>query len=293
MKKIAALILVLVMCLSLCACVNAMSEEKMDAFLITLSDSKQINSEDCKKTLEKCMKTEEFDLLLETHMSDLLTEGNYSDAANLISRLDKLEYPSCFICEQMMETHIIGLLIGLLTEGDYSAAMDLISELDELEYPSCFVYETMRDYFETNAQKAIVQNDAGGYYDEIQDEFENEYYWYSPLFKEKYSTGSIGTYRYTRDYEFMGDFMIEFEEEYWYDTSVYDTNNSFNAYVYFKGNYVFRIKRNESIPPMDNVYYLETGEDSMFASENYVFVSVEDDQLMIIYDHEKIAVACE
>lgn len=34
MKKIAALILVLVMCLSLCACVNAMSEEKMDAFLI-------------------------------------------------------------------------------------------------------------------------------------------------------------------------------------------------------------------------------------------------------------------
>lgn len=159
----------------------------------------------------------------------------------------------------------------------------------------CFPYQEMKNYIETYGAKVILENGVGGYYDNIQDQYENVQYWYSPLSEQKYSSGSVGTYRYTDRYEFYGDLMYRVTEKYWYDTSPNDPNNSKTPFWYYKdkpiGNAAYvgieMLLRNiAEASGIECLYSIENGDEIMLCA-------IERANIHIIHNREMVTIAYE
>mgnify|MGYP004474203529 FL=1 len=113
-----------------------------------------------------------------------------------------------------------------LSTGYYLSVIDL------------FPYNNFCDAVKSTGTKVITESGQGGYYDKQSSEYKSESYWYSPLFKTRYSKGEIGTYRYTKSYTIAGDLLLSYESTYWYDTLSSDPNNSKGGELRYKGKYI-------------------------------------------------------
>lgn len=338
MKKVLCFIWVFAICLSLCACSFPISDEEINSFLSSLSDSKDFAVETSEKTLEKSLESENFSNLLNQHLEKLISEENYDSAVQLISRLDTLNYPTesltAFLDSKVLEILESSVdieevdqalkIIRRLSRDNYVSenlkarfqqwldafqakafcgdATEMISYIelvksymDDIAYTSiieCFPYLEMKEYFESKGTKAIVYNEQGGYYDAIRTEFEDEDYWYSPLFGERSRSGSVGTYHHTVTHRFGGDFMELSTSKYWYNTDRNDSNNSYSTELYFKGEYIgnanrldlYTLERESFV--IDNLYYIQSDNDILIAS-------VEDARIIIIHDKEMVTIAYE
>lgn len=128
---------------------------------------------------------------------------------------------------------------GSITMFDYSRIVN--AWLDGSYYVTileCYPYDEMIAYIQENGQLVVAQDGLGGYYDSLSSKYKDESYWVDPLANEKVYKGEVGTYQYTESHSLIGDFRVKVTSKYWYMTDKSDPNNSLNATLYYKDDYV-------------------------------------------------------
>lgn len=124
------------------------------------------------------------------------------------------------------------LLIDYISIAEKLSAGYYVSVID------LFPYNDFCAAVKSTGTKVITESGQGGYYDKLSSKYQNERYWYSPLFKKRYSKGEVGTYRYTKNYTFAGDLLLSYESTYWYGTPTDDPNNSEGGELRYKDEYI-------------------------------------------------------
>lgn len=161
----------------------------------------------------------------------------------------------------------------------YAFYLEDLAENEFVNLIDYFPYKEMAVCVKANGEKVIVKQNAGGYYDDKQSDYENEDYWYSPLDGKKTRSGSVGTYRVQETYLFEGDFMVRVNSKYWYDTPSSDPNNSLRASLNYKGNYV-------SGEYWDIQSFLQRAEQG----ETYYICDSDGDEMFFVLEKDRISI---
>ena len=179
-----------------------------------------------------------------SEMSSYIDTDNFEAAVQTISLLD--DYG---IRNEDIKDHFLTYLhdtqtsvfsnSGSITMFDYIRLVN--SWLDGSYYVTileCYPYNEMIAFIRENGQLVIAEDGLGGYYDSLSSKYKDESYWVDPLANEKIYKGEVGTYQYTETHSLIGDFRVKVTSKYWYMTDKSDPNNSLNATLYYKDDYV-------------------------------------------------------
>lgn len=137
MKQIVCVCWVLAFCLSLCAC-GAVSDEDVNSFLHSLSESEKYYSFDATKsaeTLNRCLKNDSFPQLLNQYVTDLITSRDYDSVVQLISHLEVLQYPTDDLTG-ILDASILEKLDKYSDIEDINKVLDVMRNLCAQDYSS-------------------------------------------------------------------------------------------------------------------------------------------------------------
>lgn len=232
-----------------------------------------------------------------TKFEQLVVEGlenhldEWSKGMDFLDNLNRLEYHSEYLKTAVSDwLKRVGTYVFSKNVSEVASYIEQVKDdLDENYYASiinCFPYQELKTYIESNGIKAITEDNAGGYYDSLKNEYEDEDYWYDPLSKRKSRSGSVGEYHYTLSHMFFGDFMMVERAKFWYGT---DSDSSYSCYVEYMG------KDLGSTYRIDWLYILLKAENVYIMREDDVIVLfvIEDAQIIIVSDEEMVTVAYE
>lgn len=100
-----------------------------------------------------------------------------------------------------------------------------------------FPYDEVLNFISNNWEIVTTANtDNSFYYGYISER--DESYWYDPLSNTKESKGEVGFYQYTFQTTCYGDLKTEYETRYWYQTDRNDSNNRYYGELYYKDHLV-------------------------------------------------------
>lgn len=247
MKKIITLLLPMIMVLLLCSC--AMDSEKIPTLLDSLADatfSDYLRDDKLQKQIVRATKNEEFDSIVSSYLARCSEADELEKCVNIVTILDYQNYKSDAIRSQFYDC--VALERSLLFREKDNRLSDFIKTLEALEtvmmnYEAHYYldiadflpYEEMKTAITDDADLVICESNGNGYYDTHDAEVEDEAYWWSPLAKERVSSGSVGVQKISKYNLIAGDFDVAMTEKVFYGTSPSDYGNDVYASLYYKG----------------------------------------------------------
>lgn len=122
--------------------------------------------------------------------------------------------------------------------ADYLKLFRKVAEYGkELETIAYFPYDEVANFVSNNFETVAIENNGDSFYNGYTSD-RDESYWYDPLSQCKVSLAGVGCYKYTFATSCYGDLMTETETRYWYQTDKNDSNNKYNGKLYYKGHLV-------------------------------------------------------
>ena len=197
MKRIAALLLSLIMVLASSSCaMNAMSTEEIPSFLDKLADktfSEYRGDMQLKQQFIKATKNKEFDSIVSSYLEQCSEVGQLKKCVNIAAILDYHDYDSESIKAQFYNC-VAYERSSLFQERNnrLSNFLDILQTISHVtrEYETHYYYLNILDFFPYEEMKTAITDNAdlvicetgnNGFYDTNDGEVTDESYWWSPI----------------------------------------------------------------------------------------------------------------
>lgn len=196
----------------------------------THDDYKEVMQGKAQKISQLSQRMRFSEILLE-QLDQLNESGDFEGFLSLIEALDYAEYQNESIKEMVAEAYQAREDEFFRSTDSIFDNISAIATLVRMEY--YFDRQVVIDHLMENAGAVMTENGKGGYYDALQEEYQNHSGKGDPL-----GLGSgVGTYTTTDSYRFYGDFLAHSRSKQWYGTSSSDDCNSSYTSWDFRGEY--------------------------------------------------------
>ena len=212
---------------------------------------------------------------------------NYMSIFKLIGEANRKEHYS-----EAVKSELLKWLIGAreyIFSADLETFITYFEEITEkhndcyyLPIIECFPYQELTLYLETNGMVPVRTDAIGGYYDSIKEDFVDESYWYSPLDGHKVTSGSVGTYKYSKNHVFLGDFLCVYTSKKWYGTDSSDPSNSSYSTGFYKG---IEIGSSGQVD-IDYLFWTATDVYVLQDGDTLLIASIDEDRIVIIHNRD-------